>query len=357
MKNINLNYIVRHYSISIATVFTALSIIIGYISAINWSMDVTGNASYAGYLFNYMTIKTIPVIFIILLTMFATPLFLGYAASNHVNLKDHENNKNFYILIITPMLFYIGCFLMVLISNTIWLKANAISILYSFLLSGVISSITIPVLYSYLIKKEGVLIFAYYLLFGITVGDLTIFSMIKASIFFSLKANIFNIFIMLMLPLIFLLLGIYSNIFGMKFVYFSISLIAVSLFIIKVPQNYIISLNNGILKTPTALIDAIKDKSKIKCETISVINKKSYTLFSCGRNKDRLMGEIFYQMDSNDVYKMVASKEKIITRAYCINTTAPTVSKKFLRCVYGFIPSRHIPDSRYEPNSSWSYGN
>ncbi|MBU2858052.1 hypothetical protein HF289_14695 [Acidithiobacillus ferrooxidans] len=351
----------RHLFTPFTTIISVIGLVIGFMTAVHWSMLVTGNTGYTGYVFSDITTSMVLILFAFILAYSALPFFSGYIAVKIPNYKkiekispDRHLRISIYI-IFAYVLMYFSCY---------YLYKNHTDMIYGivvlFLLfwgSIYYFTSTREVKYKNKLKKifcfpmefKGKLknlsfykAFTYfgfilYVAIGNLAGFVIIIYDIRASSISNIDVDVFSLLGALIIPFLLTLSGVIyasdeNN--NQPILISIIAVFAVSLIIFDVPQNAIISLNHGIVKTPKSLEKAIKSASgTTSCDTMYTITHGGYTLFSCGNKKDSLKGKIFHEKMTGNYINMVSNKKKFVAKAYCFNAGK---TGTYLNCVYRY---------------------
>lgn len=360
-------YFLKHVTIPFTTLFGAIGLLIGFVTAVHWSIAVTGNTGYTGYIFGNVTTSMVLMIFGGLLAYSALPFFSGYFAvkiSNYRKLEKISAERHAKVSIYILLVYVLSFIICYLAYKNKWSHSVYIIYIIIFLFlffwgsfyyfvslenknygNKIKNSILFPVEFRNKInnlsldKMVTLLGFILYVFIGNVTGILISLSDITASSISDIKIDFFSLLGVFSIPLLLTLSGIIYASDENKNQPLLISLIvalALILLDIDVPQNAIISLNHGIVKTQKVLKTEISSASKNtdqKCSTMYVIKRTNYTLFSCGEQKGALKGKIFYQTKSRDAIEMITDEKKFVPTAYCVNANK---NDKNLVCVYGY---------------------
>lgn len=355
----------RHLYIPFTTIIGAIGIVIGFMTAVHWSILVTGNTGYTGYAFSDITTSMVLILFAFILAYSALPFFSGYIAvkiSSYKKIEKISSASHLRIsgyIIITYFLMYLGCYYLyknhtdivyiivvsfLLLWGSIYYFASTREVKYNNKLKELLFfPIDIKGKFKNLSFKKAFTYFGFilYVSIGNFAGFVIIIHDIQASSISNISVDFFSLLGALIIPFLLTLSGIIyaSNENNNQPIIISIiTVFSVILILFDVPQNAIISLNHGIVKTPKSIKDAIEDATKTasvktSCDIMYTITHDGYTLFSCGNQKDPLRGKIFYEKMTNHYINMVSTKKKLVTKAYCFNVGNKST---YLKCVYKY---------------------
>lgn len=113
-QKLKVMYLLKHIAIPFTTMIGAFGLLIGFITAVHWSIIVTGNPGYTGYIFSNITTSMVLIIFAFLLAYSALPFFSGYLAvkiPNYKKIEETSSERHLNISIIVICVYIILYFL------------------------------------------------------------------------------------------------------------------------------------------------------------------------------------------------------------------------------------------------------